>query len=137
MWGTIPDHHLREPVWFSFFLVVAFFVHLMMTTTTPQFLAAFQQFERMNLDEAGDGGAGNSGGSPASSARSDGNSRRLRPSIFSYRAEQPSPQQLQPVEQRCAYQVRGLPVLRPCRWWLNLVQMQLSRIPRITVNGER
>ncbi|CAB1113961.1 unnamed protein product [Ectocarpus sp. CCAP 1310/34] len=71
-----------------------------------KFLAAFQQFESMNIDEAGDRGAGSSGDSPAScsSVHSHVNSRRFRPSIFSLRAEQPS-QQLQPVEQHCAYQV--------------------------------
>ncbi|CAM9112873.1 unnamed protein product, partial [Ectocarpus sp. 12 AP-2014] len=71
-----------------------------------KFLAAFQQFESMNIDEAGDCGAGSSGDSPASSSsvHSHVNSRRFRPSLFSLRAEQPS-QQLQPVEQRCAYQV--------------------------------
>ncbi|CAM9647409.1 unnamed protein product, partial [Ectocarpus fasciculatus] len=69
-----------------------------------KFLAAFQQFEKMNIDEDEDGGAGNGGDSPASSLRSNGHPRRPRPSIFLHRAEQPS-QQLQPIEQRCVYQV--------------------------------
>ncbi|CAM9247760.1 unnamed protein product [Ectocarpus sp. 6 AP-2014] len=75
-----------------------------------KFLAAFQQFESMNIDEAEDCGAGSSGGSTASSnsVHSHVNSRRFRPSIFSLRAEQPSQQpsqQPQAVEQHCAYQV--------------------------------
>ncbi|CAN0269920.1 unnamed protein product, partial [Ectocarpus sp. 8 AP-2014] len=71
-----------------------------------KFLAAFQQFESMNIDEAGDCGAGSSGDSPASSSsvHSHVNSRRFRPSLFSPRAEQPS-QRLQAVEQHCTYQV--------------------------------